>query len=144
MTSVEDPRFIAAMTVLGACVAILKGPLLLTFLAAILLSVLLLPYFILNPSVTLKQSLNLGTFKATFSIFQGNSNLPRGRFTCLAAALVVSACVYALFGQILIEAIVPRLTSIELVDRNGMNQAILAAVLYMLFQSIKWYAKKLA
>ncbi|WP_420863044.1 hypothetical protein [Algirhabdus cladophorae] len=143
MTSVEDIRYIIGMALIGVGLAFLKAPLVVTLLTGFGLGCALFPYFILNPTLKLFQSLRPGVLSSVVSILRGNSNLPQRQSWVILGALAVSGALFVLTGQVFAELFLPRFMNVTMENRDGMSIAILAGVLLGLFKMLQFYGKRL-
>jgi len=143
MTSIEDIRFILGMALVGVASALLKMPLMVAVVACIICTLVLVPYFILNPAATFWQCLKPSAWVSIKSILTGYSNIGQAKAWCLVLALITAGCSYCLFGLILCESVAPIVSSFEPRDRNSINIIILAVGFFLCLNLIIWYARQI-
>ena len=137
----EDPRFLAVAIAVGIVCAFLHAPLFNVLLSCGVIGLLAVPPFFLMKATGFWAAYKPSGLKLLKSILKDQSNIPIQKAWVVVVALVLLACAAGLFGLVITETLLPRVTGFEVLDRPFTPVAITMLCVYGLFRILVWWAK---
>ena len=137
----EDPRFILVNVAIGVLCALLHAPLYVVLLCCTFIGLLTVPPFTLMQAKGFWGSYHPSSFPLLIVILKDESTLPVQKIRVVGLALVLFACCAGLFGLVMAEALLPRVSGFEPLGRPFAPVAITMLCVYGLFRTLIWWAR---
>lgn len=138
----EDPRFLFANITVGVTCAVFHAPLVVLLLSCAAVGLLTVPPFILSKVNGFWAAYRPSNIPVIWSILRDRSNIPFQKVWVIVAALVLLACCAGVFGLIMTETLLPRVSNFEALGRPFAPVAITIICIYGLYRGLMIWARK--
>lgn len=139
----DNPKVIILASALGLLAAIRLSPLGVTFIAALLLSVVFVPWVLLSPVVGPLAVFNTGNCKTVMAMLRGNSNLPVNKVRIVAASVVLGTVTFALYAQLIGEVLLNRLFGLKTLDHSIWWYIAIGIICLTLWKLLEYTARRI-
>lgn len=139
---IEDPRFLFVASSTGIICAFWHAPLVVVMLSCTMIGLLAFPPFVLLKAQGFWASYSPTNIPLLVSILKDQSNIPFQKAWVVLCALVLLAISAGLFGLVMTETLLPRVSGFEAVGRPFKPVAIVTLCIYGLFRSLIWWARR--
>ena len=139
----DNPKVIILASALGLLAAILLSPLGVNFIAALLLSVVFVPWVLLSPVVGPLAVFNTGNRKTVMAMLCGNSNLPVNKVRIVAASVVLGTVTFALYAQLIGEVLLNRLFGLKTLDHSIWWYIAIGIICLTLWKLLEYTARRI-
>ena len=137
----EDPRFLIVGIAAGVACAFFHAPLFVVLVSGLIICLLAVPPFVLLKAKGFWASYHPSNFALLMSISRDQSNITVQKFWVVITSLVLLACCAGLFGLVIAETLLPRVSNFEALDRPFAPVAVSMLGVYGLFRILIWWAR---